>query len=94
MKVLRIVSAARCAVADRYYITRGAKGKYPMGSESYYNKLKDISGPSTHNPKKIAKSLYKAYQNNLSRINYAENTLHMFDAPSIPKRIFHRLFKK
>lgn len=94
MKIFRMISAARCAVADRYYITRGAKGKYPMGSENYYNILVCESGPSTHNPVKVVKNLYAAYQHNANRIKRTEQMMHMFDRPSLPVRIFHRMFKK
>ena len=94
MKIFRMISAARCAVADRYYITRGAKGKYPMGSENYYNILVRESGPSTHNPVKVAKNLRSAYMHNVERIKRTEQMLHMFDPPSLTSRIYHRLFKK
>ena len=94
MKVFRIISAARCAVVDRYYITRGAKGKFPMGSENYYNILVRESGPSTHNPVKVAKNLYAAYQHNMQRINWADEMMNMDEQPSLATRIYHRLFKK
>lgn len=94
MKIFRTVSAARCAVIDRYYITRGAKGKYPMGSENYYNILVRESGPSTHNPVQAAKNLYAAYKHNVQRIKNTEELMNMFKEPSLATRIFHRMFKK
>lgn len=94
MKILRTISAVRCAVSDRIMITRGAKGKYPLDNENYYNKLVNISGPSTNNPKKIAKSFYAAYQHNLERIKYTEQILNMFKKPPLMTRIFHRIFEK
>ncbi len=94
MKIFRTISAARCAVADRYYITRGAKGKFPMNSENYYNILVKQSGPSTHNPVKVMKNLYTAYQHNLKRIKSTEDFMNMFEPPSLASRIYHRMFKK
>ena len=93
MKIFRVISAARCAVTDRYYITRGAKGKYPLDSENYYNILVRESGPSTHNPVKVARNFYTAYQHNIERIKKTEQMMHMFDKPSLPARIYHRMFK-
>lgn len=94
MKVTQIISAANCAVKDRIIITRGAKGKYPYDDKQFYETLVQISGPSTHNPKKIAKNFYTAYKHNLARIQYADQILNMFKKPSLPTRIFHRMFKK
>lgn len=94
MKIFRTISAARCAVADRIIITRGAKGKYPYGDERYYNHLVQVSGPSTHNPVKIAKNFRLAYQHNLERIKNTEQILNMFEPPSLMTRIYHRMFKK
>ncbi len=94
MKILRTISAARCAISDRIMITRGAKGKYPLDDENYYKTLVNISGPSTHNPKKIAKSFYAAYQHNMERITYIENMMNMLKEPSMLSKIYHRMFKK
>lgn len=93
MKIFRTISAARCAFADRYYITRGSKGRFPMG-ENYYNILVKQSGQSTHNPVKVAKNFYTAYQHNVQRIKHTEEILHQFDPPSLAARIYHRMFKK
>ena len=94
MKVTQMISAANCAVKDRIIITRGAKGKYPYDDKQFYEILVQISGPSTHNPRKVAKSFYTAYKHNLARIQYADRILNMFKKPSLPTRIFHRMFKK
>lgn len=94
MKIFKTIAAARCAVADRVVVTRGTKGKYGHYNEKYYYRMVEISGPSTHNPVKIAKSLYSAYQYNLERINNAEKIMHMFDSPPLMTRIYHRMFKK
>lgn len=94
MKIFRVVSAAKCAVQDRYYITRGAKGKYPLDSERYYKALVKISGPSTHNLVQVAKNFYTAYQNNSERIKNAEQILNMFNEPPLITKILHRMFKK
>lgn len=94
MKITQIISAAQCAVQDRIIITRGAKGKYPYGDKRFYQTLVQISGPSTHNPKKIAKNLYAAYKHNFERIKYTEQLMHMLDKPSLSTKIYHKLFKK
>lgn len=94
MKILRNISAARCALSDRVMITRGAKGKYPFDNENYYHTLVKISGPSTHNPVKIAKNFHAAYQHNLERIKYIEKMMSMLEEPSLMTKIFNRMFKK
>ena len=93
MKIFRVISAARCALADMYCITRGAKGKYPQG-ENYYNILVRESGQSTHNPVEVAKNFRAAYIHNYKRIKRTEQMMHQFDPPSLAARIYHRMFKK
>lgn len=94
MKIFRVISAAKCAVQDRYHVTRGAKGKYPLDSKNYYRALVKVSGPSTHNPIQIVKNLYTAYQYNVERIKNAEQILYMSNETSLITKFFNRMFKK
>jgi len=94
MKIYRTISAARCAVADRIIVTRGSKGKLAKEDINYYKILEGISGPSTHNPKKIVRNWYTAYKHNVDRIDNAERIMKIGQPPSLTTRIFHRLFHK
>ncbi len=94
MKIYRTISAARCAIADRMLITRGAKGKLPQEYINYYKILESISGPSTHRPKEIVRNWYTAYKHNVERIDNAERILYAGERKSLTSRIFHRLFHK
>ena len=56
--------------------------------------MENISGPSVHNPIKVVKSWYKAYNENLKRLKLIEDLNKPFKKPSIIKQIYHRLTKK
>lgn len=90
MRIQRTIAAARCAVADRILITKGAKGKVDPEQLNYYKLLEAVSGPSVHHPAAVVKSWYKAYLHNVERIKNAEAIMNM----GKPEPLFIRIIKE
>jgi len=94
MKIQRSISAIRCAIADRRFVSHASKANLSKYERQYYDKMVDISGPSVHSPIKVMKNFYSAYQHNIQRIKVTESYMNAFKEPSKVSRIFHRLFNK
>ena len=94
MKIQRTINAIIGATKDRRDISRSSKIKLDPMEQRYYQRLENISGPSVHNPIKVVKSWYKAYNENVKRLKLIEDLNKPFKKPSIIKQIYHRLTKK
>ena len=70
----RRINAAIGATMDRRFITKRAKKESTLKGIDlqYYNDLKKVSGPSVHNPVKVAKNWIKAYNHNITRLKNVE----------------------
>ena len=94
MRIQRTINAIIGATKDRRDIRRGAKHKLEGVDLQFYNELKSTSGPSVHNPVKVAKSWYKAYNENIKKLKLIEELNKPFKKPSLINQIFHRLTRK
>lgn len=94
MRIERMINAAIGATKDRCYITRGAKQKLEGIDLQYYKDLQKSTGASVHNPIKVIKNWYKAYNKNLEKLKIIEDLNRPFKKPTIINEIFHKLTKK
>ncbi len=94
MRIQRTINAAIGATKDRRDITCGSKQKLEGIDLQIYKGLTDTSGPSVHNPIKVMKSWYRAYNSNIKKYKEIEELNKPFKKPSIIKQIFHRITKK
>ena len=94
MNIQRTINAIIGATQDRRNITRDSKRKLDGIELRCFKTMESISGPSVHNPVKVVKSWYKAYNENIKRLKLIEDLNKPFKKPSLIRQIFHRQTNK
>lgn len=96
MKVQRMINAAIGATLDRRDVTVGAKNPRKLNSIEFYcyKQLRAKSGPSAHNPIKVARSWIRAYHANIERQKMIEQLNAPFQTPSKVAKFVKSVIRK
>lgn len=92
MSIKTYYNAAICATYDRRDVRNMSKRKVLSPIEkSYFNELVTQTGPSVHNPIKVIRNWFKAYQQNIVRQKEIEAINAPFQKISFIKKIIKHM---